>query len=343
VAPDGDLEQPAERSPDTLGGTESAVLGMSSRAAVQRLFDGYLRQHLGSGIARIRFRSGRIDVVWGIELDDGRSVVVKASRPPVDIDALRAACEAQRVLIEAGFPAPAPLAGPDVVEGHVITAEALLEGEAPDARVPANRRLLAAGLAEHIDLLRGHPDLLDRTGTGPSWCRYQAGPWPTPHDTIVDFSSIPAEYAWLDEFGRAASAQVLDARGGTEPVVAHADWYAGNALVRDGALVGVVDWELVADTEAVIAGFVAAGFATSATGGGGLSTPEEAAVFLDDYIDARGRPFTARERRAAGGGTAWIVAFNSRWQVGLLHLGAADLSTIDLARQRRSEYLALGS
>jgi hypothetical protein len=42
--------------------------------------------------------------------------------------------------------------------------------------------------------------------------------------------------------------------------------------VIDGQLAGTFDWELVADTEAVIAGFTASCYAASATGGGGLST-----------------------------------------------------------------------
>ena len=40
----------------------------------------------------------------------------------------------------------------------------------------------------------------------------------------------------------------------------HADWYAGNTAVVEGQLVGTFDWELVADTEAVIAGFTASVF-----------------------------------------------------------------------------------
>jgi hypothetical protein len=44
---------------------------------------------------------------------------------------------------------------PDEVDGRVLTAETLIEGEIPDGRDPANRQLLAEGLARHIELLRG--------------------------------------------------------------------------------------------------------------------------------------------------------------------------------------------
>ena len=98
----------------------------------------------------------------------------------------------------------------------------------------------------------------------------------------------------------------------------HADWYAGNTAVVDGVLVGTFDWELVADTEAVIAGFAASCYASSSTGGGGLSTPEEVTAFLRDYEDVRAQPLSEPERRAAAAAAAWILAFNARWQVALI-------------------------
>ena len=92
-------------------------------------------------------------------------------------------------------------------------------------------------------------------------------------------------------------------------------------------LVGTFDWELVADTEPVIAGFTAACYASSSTGGGGLSTPEEAAALLDDCQRARGDVFSKAEQRAAVAAAAWIIAFNARWQVGLLEHGLCDEAT----------------
>jgi hypothetical protein len=124
-------------------------------------------------------------------------------------------------------------------------------------------------------------------------------------------------------------------------VVGHADWYAGNTAVVQGALVGTFDWELVADTEAVIAGFAAACYASSSTGGGGLSTPEGVAAFMIDYNDARGRPLADREQRTAAGAAAWILAFNARWQVALIGHGHYDVATVALVRDRQQDYLSL--
>jgi hypothetical protein len=64
------------------------------------------------------------------------------------------------------------------------------------------RPLLAEGLARHIKVLRDQPALVHRAGPGPSWCQYHDGPWPVPHDTMVDFRSTPDGFEWLDAFGQ---------------------------------------------------------------------------------------------------------------------------------------------
>jgi aminoglycoside phosphotransferase (APT) family kinase protein len=328
-------------SSEQISDTERAVHGAVTLSELRAFLDGWVRSRLGSVIADVLFRAGRIDAVWGVQLQDGREIVIKAHRPPVDLAAAQATVDAQRALVAADFPCPVPLAGPDEVDGRVLTAETLIAGARPDGRQPANRRLLADGLARHIEILRARPDLIDRVGAGPSWCRYQGGPWPVPHDTLVDFGTTVAGYGWLDVFGRRAADQILANREPDQVVVGHADWYAGNTAVVDGQLVGVFDWELVADAEAVIAGFTASCYAASASGGGGLSSPEEVAAFLRDYEEVRGQRFSNGGRRAAAAAAAWILAFNARWQVALVVHGMCDPSVIDLVRDHQEEYLSL--
>lgn len=324
-----------------LTGTERAVLGDLSVVEARSALSAYTRDRLGQPIAQVRFRAGRIDVVWGIELEDGREVVVKVHRLPVDRGAIAAARDAQRTLRAVGFPCPEPLSGPDEVDGRVFTAETLMgDGEPPDGHDPVHRRLLAAGLARHVDLLRGRPDLVHRAGSGPSWCQYRAGPWPVPHDPIVDFSSTPDGFGWLDAYAQRASDQILTHRDSAEVVVGHADWYSGNAAIAGDELVATYDWELVAEPEAVIAGFTAACYAASSTSGGGLSTPEEVSAFLEDYDAVRGRPSTRPERRAAAAAAAWIVAFNARWELGMRGPGP-DGRSMALLRERQEDYLSL--
>jgi hypothetical protein len=328
-------------SSEQISDTERAVHGALTLPELHKFLDAWARDRLGSAIVDVRFRAGRIDAVWGVELQDGRAVVIKAHRTPVDLEAARATIDAQRTLAAASFPCPVPLAGPDEVNGRVLTAESLIVGARPDGRQPATRRLLADGLSRHINILAAHPDLIRRAGAGSSWCRYQGGPWPVPHDTLVDFQSTVIGFEWLDAFGQRAADQILDNRTADEVVVGHADWYAGNTAVVDGRLVGVFDWELVADTEAVIAGFTASCYASSATGSSGLSSPKEVLAFLQDYEEVRGEPFTENGRRAAAAAAAWILAFNARWQTALIVHGLCDRATIALVEEHQEDYLSL--
>ena len=104
---------------------------------------------------------------------------------------------------------------------------------------------------------------------------------------------------------------------------------------------GSFDWELVADAEAVIAGFTAACFAASSTDGGGLSTPEEVALFMQDYDAARGISSSGRDQRAAAGAAAWIMAFNARWQLAMWDGHGGPGATVTAVEERGQEYLDL--
>ena len=90
-------------SADRTTDTERAVHGTGSLGELQSFLNAYAWDRLGSPIAKVRFRAGRIDAVWGVELDDGRAVVIKGHRPPADIDAIAAARDAQRLLTAANF------------------------------------------------------------------------------------------------------------------------------------------------------------------------------------------------------------------------------------------------
>lgn len=82
-------------------------------------------------------------------------------------------------------------------------------------------------------------------------------------------------------------------------VVGHADWYAGNVAVADRHLVASYDWELVADTEGVVAGFTAAACAASSTSGGGLSPSRRQRPSSSGWSGSYGRPPAASARRRA--------------------------------------------
>ena len=106
---------PGLRSPSE---TERAVFGSVTSEEIYAFLNDHARKQLGSGIARIRFRAGRIDAVWGVELANGRAVVIKTHRPPADLEALRASQTPNGCLSQPASPAqllcPDPRTSTDV-------------------------------------------------------------------------------------------------------------------------------------------------------------------------------------------------------------------------------------
>jgi Ser/Thr protein kinase RdoA (MazF antagonist) len=291
-----------------LTGLERAYFGSVGVADVDDWLAATVRERLAADVAEVVFRSGRIDAVYGLRLADGRKVVVKVHRAPVDVCGLAAQREALRHLAAAGYPCPEPVDGPVRRGEHVVTIDSWLERGAPaDARVPEIRRALAGAFVEHVRILRAVAHLAPRLPAGPAWTRYGDGPWPAPHDPIFDFTHTPPQWAWLDAFARAAADELLALRGHGPSVIGHGDWYDGNARFADGQVVAVFDWDLMAEAEAVLAGLSATAYLDA-----GAASPAEANAFLRDVEDARGSVFTATQRRAASAAGRWVLAFNAR-------------------------------
>jgi Ser/Thr protein kinase RdoA (MazF antagonist) len=296
---------------DDLSGLERAFFGAVGAAEINAWLADTLRERLAVDVSEILFRAGRIDAVYGLLLADGRKVVLKVHRPPVDVSGLEAQREALAYLASTGYPAPEPVDGPVTRGGHVVTIETLLEqGTSADARVPGVRRALAAALVDHIRLLRDVDHLRTRLPPGPAWTRYRDGPWPAPHDPIFDFTTTPEPWSWLDAFAREAAGELVALRGQDPLVIGHGDWYDGNARVDGERIVAVFDWDLMAETEAVLAGLAATAYLAAAA-----PSPSQATAFLGDVEDARGAAFTATQRRAASAAGRWVLAFNARCQL----------------------------
>lgn len=139
---------------------------------------------------------------------------------------------------------------------------------------------------------------------------YSDGPWPTPHDPIFDFTSTPAQWTWLEAFGREAADDLLALRGHDALVIGHGDWDDGNARFEDEQVVAVFDWDLMTETEAVLTGFDRRRLPRRQR-----SSPSEATAFLRDVEDARGAAFTATQRCAASAAGRWVLAFNARCEL----------------------------
>ena len=325
-----------------LSGTERAIFGDLSVEAITELLDRYLARELSSPLAETLFRAGRIDAVWAVRTGDERKIIVKAHRQPVDLMARRTTTAAQRLLADAGFPCPQPVSGPDEFEGLVLSAETLMTAGRPGSgRHPSVRRSIAAGLAEHVEILRGHPELTPQVGPGPAWCQYQSGPWPTPHDPIFDFRTTPDGYSWLDSFARTAADRLIRSAHDDPIVIGHADWYGGNLRFDGDRLVAAFDWDLVADTEPVIAGFSAAAYTDNGGDESDLASPDDVVAFLTDYEAATSRPFSKSDQRTAAAAASWALAYNARCERSMLVGHPTPGSPLELARLHRNRYLEL--
>ncbi|WP_049804448.1 hypothetical protein [Microlunatus phosphovorus] len=79
-------------------GTEKALLGLLSRPEIDAWVARVFQELTGTTPVRTLFRAGRIDAVYGVESDDGRRLVLKVRRPPVDLVARRTVADAQQAL-----------------------------------------------------------------------------------------------------------------------------------------------------------------------------------------------------------------------------------------------------
>jgi hypothetical protein len=254
--------------------------------------DRWCREQLGSGVAVVRwFREGT-GLVWGVDLDDGRPVVVKAHRHgQVPGQHLRAFVDVQRRVAEVHPWAPMPLAGPALFGDRVATAEALLaEG------VPASDAATMAG-ALHA--------LIDAAGAPPPglfelWSFRTL--WPPPHQEDIDLHAAGGE--WIDQIAADARAR-MHVQTGAPLVVGHVDWRCEHVLVDAGttAVRAVHDWDsLTAGPEAWIAGAASVCFTVDFHARDGSParwpSPSESAAFLTAY-DPTGR-LDAGQVSAAG-------------------------------------------
>ncbi|WP_433513007.1 hypothetical protein ACQP2T_56775 [Nonomuraea sp. CA-143628] len=274
---------------------------------------------LGSTPVRELFRTGHLSVVLGVELADGRAVVLK--RRPASAR-LQGCVEVQRHLSRAGFPCPSPLtdAAPLVPRtataetpapsGHwTVTAETYLPGGAQLDRDADRSRLFAEALARFIRLAPS-PDAVPSVAPAPPWVGWAHGSasvWPWPDDMDVDLNTRPGP-AWLDDLGRRVRDRLLAVRHA--PVIGHGDWESQNLRWQGRQLHAVHDWDSVVSLpEPAIAGAAAAVF-TETGEPFEAATIEETDRFLEAYAEGLG--WGAEEHEVAWAAGLWVRAFNAK-------------------------------
>ncbi|MCR6482829.1 phosphotransferase [Amycolatopsis sp. OK19-0408] len=283
--------------------------------------------HLGSSPVEELFSSGHLSVVLGLRLADGRAVVVKVRpRSP----RVAACVDVQRRLFQAGYPCPRPLTDALAFGDDVATAETYVPGGAALPGADRAASVFAEAFARLIRLAP-RPAEVSTLDPAPSWADWDQGEdrlWPTPEERALDLDAVPGA-EWIDEAGRRARDRLR--AGGSDPVIGHCDWLAGNLRWSSDDLLVVHDWDsVITESEAVLVGFAAALYST--VDPDRSATVEDTERFLAAYGRARGRPLDTDERERSWAAGVWTRAYDAKFQHAAGH-PVLSLSEVD-ARER---------
>lgn len=290
--------------------TEDELFGTHDPAEVGDLFGEFCEHELGSAPSASLFYEASVGCVAGLELLDGRRVVVKAQALANPVGFVAAACRVQSALMAAGFPAPAVLLGPRPLGRTVATVEELVDdGEYRDAHEPAIRRALASGLARLVSLASDFsPDGLERVQEDLP----RDSLWPPPHHRMFDFEATRTGTEWIDELAARAKERLLASAAPT--VIGHRDWTVKQCRFVGDELRVVYDWDsLGLMPEPELVGHAASHFTTTWQIDVPLiPSPDEAREFVSEYEQERGREFDRVQRARLGAQAVYSLAYGAR-------------------------------
>ena len=268
---------------------------------------GWCDRYLGARPARVLFRSGHLSRVVGVELADGRRVVIKARPAGRRI----AGCVAvQRHLARTGFPCPQPLTDPVQARGLTVTAETLVPG---GSQLPAEGGAAPfAALLARLVSTAPSPAAVPALAPSPPWTGWDhpgALLWPDRDDRGRDLNST-ARPAWVDDAARCVrerlSASAAPAR------VGHGDWESQNIRWSGDRPLTVHDWDsVIAQPETAIVGLAAAVW-PAAGAPGEAATVAQSAEFIASYQQAAGRQWARQEVHDAWAAGLWVRLFNAK-------------------------------
>jgi hypothetical protein len=291
---------------------ELAIYGDDDATAIAGALDEFCRAELGTAVARTLFYQSSIGAVAGLELHDGRRIVVKAHQPDWSRTRLEEIVRLQKHLASRGGWAPPVLAGPSPLGRGLAIAEAYVDrGAPPDAHQPEIRRALATSLRALVEELE--PFVGASVLPAQLLCSLPPGElWPTPHSRLFDFEATRAGAEDIDEL--AAEARVRMTTAG-RIVLGHGDWRAEHVRFQATEPVVAFDWDsLCKESEPALIGFTAHAFCADWSRRDHIQAPtfDAARSFVADYETARGYPFEGDERLLCGASFAYSVAYTAR-------------------------------
>jgi Ser/Thr protein kinase RdoA (MazF antagonist) len=262
---------------------------------------------LGSPVSQLLFATRAVSEVYGVQLADGRAVVVK-SRPETQLR-VSGCLEVQRSLAKRGFPCPLPLTPASTRGSMTVHAEEywpggdVAQGDGPE--VAARFAVLLAELAAMTDQIDPPPLL-----PNPLWLQWDhSGPatWPDypMYEGRIAGATPPPE---VEDVARRVRARLGGVR--LPRAIGHGDWESQNLRWRHDEPYVVHDWDsLCWLPEAAIVGAASGAFASVEQPT--LAPLPSSAAFLESYEQARSRRFTTEEREVAWAASLWLPAHNA--------------------------------
>lgn len=295
------------------GPLERLIFDTEDEEEVGTIVGRFCRDALGSSVRETLFIRTSVGVVFGVELEDGRRVVVKAHQPRQSVEFLQVVFETQRHLAQRRFPCPRPLAPPAPLgKGFATVEECIEDGFFADAHNPTVREAMAQALARLTELTRllGQP-----AGLRNAWSLWKSGdPWPpTAHSPIFDFRATAEGAEWIDEIASHAKAAISDVGG--EELIIHSDWSSKHfRFDGDGEITVIYDWDSLAlETELQALGTAAATFTANFERDVFLApTPDEVTQFIEDYSAARTTTLSTDEVLVAHAVAGYLMAYTAR-------------------------------
>ncbi|MFB6724029.1 hypothetical protein ACFCV3_27870 [Kribbella sp. NPDC056345] len=266
-------------------------------------------RELGARPVEVLLKASVVSEVWGLRLDDGREVVVKAR---ADDGRVGTCLAVQEAVVAAGLPCARPLTGVSVVDGRAVHAEEWLPGgevargnDAGTAKRSARLYAAVMGVTRRLQ----HPSPLPN----PEWVRWDhdgPGEWPpnAVHDTRPGADSLRAD---LVAIATRARRRLLKA-GSMRHVLGHADWEAQNLRWHGHTPYVVHDWDSLAWLpEPALVGAAAGAFASTEVPT--LAPLASSEAFLVAYQEER--EFTPDELEVAWAASLWPALHNARAEI----------------------------
>jgi hypothetical protein len=299
------------RSHDVASGyLEAAIFSTNDPDSIAAMITDTVREQMGLEVTGGLFYAASAGCVFGLELADGRPIVLKVCQSHWDPSFLRAVQRVQAAVALTGFPCPTPFAAPCAVGRGWATVESLLPDPGPGP--PLDDSFLEPSSAGLVRLLRSARGLAHDDLELHPFRMAEGDLYPTPHHPIFDLGGTVKGAEWIDEWAiRSRSRRDADS---LPLVIAHMDWGARNVRLTRAGLVAVYDWDSIGlASEATVAGQSAATWrSTGETLNGSAPDAGEIERFIQGFAQARGTPFSALEIDLARAAAVGVMAYAAR-------------------------------